>query len=1090
MLRNRNILLFLNFLFFYSNIIAQKLNLEFEHLTTKDGLSQSTITCILQDSKGFMWFGTQNGLNKYDGYTFTNYLHDSDNPVSLMGSFVMGITEDSEGNLWIGTESGLNKYDRSIDGFIRYNHDIIDGGLNMFDRDNEKFIQYKHDDDNPYSLSSNDIIAIFEDNRNNLWIGSMNGDLDLFDRGNELFYHQYYKNKKLTNNEIWNIAGDSEGNIWVCTYRSGLYQIYLNEKGDYDIIHYKHDVNDDSSISGNAIFTVFEDSRGWLWVGTENEGLNIFDRDNKIFNRYRADFFDDKGLNNNSIWSIYEDRTGNLWIGTHAGGINMIPRFGGYFQHYKNNPGKVNSLSHNSVTSFCETSMHNLWIGTDGGGLNLFNRQNETFIHFDRQNSNLSSNTVLSIFEDSRGNLWIGTWDGGLNLFDRENRNFLQYTTENSGLCSNTIFSIFEDSNGILWIGAFFGGISYFDRTHNTFINYTPENSDLSDDNIRVITEDSYNNLWIAGALGLNLFNRETETFTLYDHDEADEKSITPGYVLSILESSDSTLWIGTAGGLNRFDRKNQHFIHYHVKDGLPNDAIKGIREDRKGNLWLSTNKGLSMFNPETEEFKNYDVSDGLQDNEFYQCSHYTSRNGELYFGGVNGFNVFDPEDIIDNPYVPPIVITDFQIFNKPVPIGKNSPLQVHISEVENIKLSYRHSVFSFGFAALNYISSKKNRYAYKLDGFDDGWNYIGNRHTATYTNIDPGEYTFMVKGSNNDGIWNEEGTSINITIIPPFWQIWWFKLIVLLFTVLLLLFIFYMKVKQIRRRNIMLEKLVKERTMEIDEKNKILLKQTEYLNNTNALLEERQQQIEEQAEELKSQRDELNEVNSVKDKLFSIIAHDLKNPFNTLKGFVDLIQLRYEEYTEEERKKMLSIIDDSAEHVYNLLDNLLNWSRSQRGAIHFNPEMVNIVDMIAENIDLFENQAVSKNIKIQSKAEAEDISLMIDKEMINIVLRNLLANAIKFTHVNGKVEINCNREDNHVIISIKDDGTGISEEDKQKLFRNDIHFSNRGTNNETGTGIGLLLCKELIDKHNGKIWIKSELKKGTTIFVSLPIIT
>ncbi len=1107
------IIILICFLFLHPTVFAQGNKLEFEHFTTKDGLSQSTIACILQDNKGFMWFGTQNGLNKYDGYTFTNYLYDSDNPASMLGSFVMEITEDSEGNLWIGTESGLNRYDRAIDGFIRYGHKIndpnslggdevrailedsrnnlwictINGGLNLFDRENEKFIQYKHDETNPNSLSSNDITAIFEDSRHNLWIGSMHGDLDLFDRENGVFTHYYYKNKKLSDTEIWSIAGDSEGNIWICTYRNGLYKMYLNNTGDYDFIHYKNDIYDISSISGNAIFTVFEDSKGRLWVGTENEGLNLFDRENNRFIRYKADYYSDEGLNNNSIWSIYEDRTGNLWFGTHAGGINMMPKFGGYFRHYKNNPGDKNSLSHNSVTSFCEDARHHIWVGTDGGGLNLFDRKNGTFINFDRENSNLSNNTVLSIFEDSRGNLWIGTWDGGLNLFDRERGKFIQYTPENSNLCSNTIFSIFEDHNGVLWVGAFFGGIGYFDRALHTFINYTPENSNLSDDNIRVVTEDSYGNLWVAGAQGLNLFDREKETFTLFTHDENDKKSLTPGYVLSILESDDSTLWIGTTGGLNKFDRKNQNFIQFHIKDGLPDDAIKGIREDNTGNLWISTNKGLSMFNPETEEFKNYDVSDGLQDNEFYQCSHYKSVNGELYFGGVHGFNVFNPENIIENPYIPPIVITDFRIFNKPVPIGQDSPLQAYIGETKEIELSYRQSVFSFEFAALNYISSKKNQYAYKLDGFDINWNNIGTRNTATYTNIDPGEYIFRVKGSNNDGIWNEDGASVKIIITPPFWQTWWFKLVSISIIVLLVFFIFYMKLSQIRRRNIILERLVKERTREIDEKNSLLIQQTEELNSTNTLLEERQQQVEEQADELTTQRDQLSEANSVKDKLFSIIAHDLRSPFNTLKGFVNLLQSRYADYSDEERKNMLNIIDNSSEHVYNLLDNLLNWSRSQMGAIHFVPEMGNVVDVAGNIITLFKDQAAVKNISIESNFDAENISLMIDKEMINIVLRNLLANAIKYTNVNGKVQLNCTREKDHVIISVKDDGVGISEEDKEKLFRNDVHFTSRGTNSETGTGLGLILCKELVEKHRGKIWIESEVNKGTTIFFSLP---
>jgi signal transduction histidine kinase/ligand-binding sensor domain-containing protein len=1093
---------------------AQTWNLKFEHLTTKDGLSQSSITCIIQDRKGFIWFGTQDGLNEYDGYNFTIYRHDPLDTSTISGNSVTAILEDRNGNLWIGSEGGLDLFKISENIFIHYKHEESDnnslsnnnvisiiedydgnlwigtngGGLNHFEKNTESFTHYKHDEGNLKSISSNDVYTVFEDSKKNLWVGSWHGDLDLYDREQQTFRHYFYRNKKLSNNIIRDILEDRDGKLWICTHGDGLYKMVYSGNDKYEFDHYCHDVKDINSLSGDAVYTILEDSQGRLWIGTENEGLNIFNKEDNRFIHYRSDVLNENSLSHNSIWSFLEDKTGNVWIGTFAGGINMVPRYGGYFSHYKNNPGVNNSLSNNAVTSFCEDSRHNFWIGTDGGGLNLFNREKGTFICYDSRNSNLSSNSVLSVFEDSEGKLWVGTWGGGLNLFAPRTSSFTHYTKENTNLSSDNIFTIFEDKRGVLWFGAFWGGISCFDRSRNTFINYTPDNSDLSDNRIRVIAGDSYGMLWVGGDLGLNMFNPETGKFIIYKHEENDVYSLCEGWVLSILEANDSTLWIGTSGGLNKFNRGKQNFMHYQVKDGLPNNTIKGIREDEKGNLWLSTNKGLSKFNPETGRFKNYDVSDGLQDNEFYQCSHYKSRQGEIFFGGVNGFNSFNPIDIIDNPYIPPVIITDFLIFNKPVSVGKDSPLQTLISEAQSIKMSYRHSVFSFEFAALNYISSRKNQYAYKLDGFDQDWNYIDTKHTANYTNIDPGEYTFRVKGSNNDGIWNEEGTSIQIIITPPFWGTWWFKSGIIIFAVFLISLIFYVKVSQIRRRNLTLERLVKERTKEIDEKNKILIQQAEDLNKSNKILEERRQLIEEQADELKAQRDLLSEVNSVKDKLFSIIAHDLKNPFNTLKGFVDLIQTRYDDYTEQERKNMISIIDKSTDLVYNLLNNLLNWSRSQRGVIHFVPEIVNIVDLVNENIELFEKQAENKNIKIESRISAKDISLMIDKEMIHIVIRNILANAIKYTRVNGKIELNCTRENNNVIILVKDNGIGISMENKEKLFRNDIHFSTGGTNNETGTGIGLILCKELIEKHQGKIWIESELDQGTTIFVCLPV--
>ena len=1071
---------------------AQNSDLKFKHITTRDGLSQSTISCILEDSKGFMWFGTQDGLNRYDGYSFTNYHYDPEDTTSILGIFIFSLIEDGDGNLWIGTESGLNMFDRSHNIFIRYQHDLNDptslggdeiravledsrgnlwigsrgGDLDRFDRENKKFIHYQYDENDPNRLSR-DICSIYEDSRNNLWIGTLNGDFSLFDREKEAFNPIYYRNEKLSHNEIWNITGDSEGNIWICTYRSGLYLMSFSGQGEAEIVHYRHNKNDPGSISSNDIFTVLEDSNGRLWTGTENGGLNLFDRSNDKFIRYRSDPFDEGSLNNNSIWSICEDKAGNLWFGTHAGGINLLTKNGRNFGHYKHIPGKENSLSHNSVTSFYEDSRGNFWIGTDGGGLNLFDRETGAFSHYNTQNSNLGSDAVLSVFEDSRGNLWIGTWEGGLNLFDRRNRNFIKYTKENSNLCSNTIFSIIEDNRGVIWTGSFYGGLSYFDRNSNSFINYTPDNSQISDDQIRMLLEDANGNLWICGATGLNSFDPETETFTVYRHDENDSRSLSKGYVLSILETADSTLWVGTSGGLNQFDRQREHFTSYYIEDGLPSNAIKGMEEDDQGNLWLSTNGGLSRLNPETGIFMNYDHSDGLQNDEFYQCSSYKSRNGELYFGGVNGFNVFHPEDIKGNPYVPPVVITDFQIFNKPVKIGKNAPLKTHISEAELITLSYRQMVFSFEFTALNYVSSEKNQYAYKLDGFDPEWIFAGTVHRVSYTNLDPGEYTFRVKASNNDGVWNEEGASVRMIITPPFWQTMGFRIIAILFAVFFILLIFYIRVRQVMHRNRVLQEQVNERTKEIKEKNTILLKQKE---------------------ELISQRDELNASNSIKDKLFSIIAHDLRNPFNALMGFIDLIKLKYEVYQDDEKRKMIEVISESASNVYNLLDNLLNWSRSQRGTIRYNPQMTNIVELIDNKIELLNHQAANKNILLEFESAPEGILLEIDVDLMNVVIQNLLTNAIKFTPANGKIQVRCDADNNTLRISIKDSGVGISEEDMKKLFRSDIHFTSKGTENETGTGLGLLICKDFVKMHRGEIWLESELSKGSTFYISLPV--
>ena len=1072
--------------------LAQKRDLKFEHFTTRDGLSQSAITCILQDSKGFMWFGTRNGLNRFDGYSFTNYLDNADDSTSIAGYSINCIVEDSRGNLWIGTDLGLNRFDQSCNRFIHYLHDENDsssldgvgvgaicedskgnlwignlgGNLDRFDYDKQTFIHYPYDQDLSSSLIM-DIRTLCEDTRGRLWIGTLNGDIIQFDLENNHFLPLFYMDEELDNNEIWDITVDKKGLVWICTYGNGLYQVSFPNEEEPEISRYTHDVMDPNSLTSNTVTSIFEDREGRLWVGTENEGLNLFDRQNERFIHYRSDPLYKESLNNNTILSIFEDNMGNLWIGTYAGGINMAGKYGGYFDHYMSIPGNNKSLSHNSVTSFLEDREGSLWVGTDGGGLNLYDREKGTFTHFNTSNSDISSDAVLSIFEDSMGRLWVGTWAGGLNLFDREHRHFILYNKENSNLASDNIFSILEDKRGVLWVGAYNGGLSYLDQTSNSFVNYTTKESDLIDVGVRMIFEDSYGNIVIGATSGISFFNPVTEVFTSYTHDDKNKQSLSNGEVLSIMESADSTLWVGAANGLNKFDRESGGFTSYYEKDGLPSNAIKGILVDKQGNLWLSTNRGISRFDPEKETFTNYDISDGLQENEFYQYSYYQSPGGTFYFGGVNGFNAFRPEDIKFNPKIPPVVFTDFRIFNRAVSMGKNSPLKSHISETDTIRLSYRQTFFSFGFTALNYISSEKNQYAWKLEGFDKEWIDGGSRHMASYTNIDPGTYTFKVKASNNDGIWNEEGSELTVMITPPFWKTLGFKIASILLLLMSIGLIYYLRVRQIIVRNKLLQKLVDQRTNELNEKNEIL---------------------QNQADELTAQRDQLHTSNAVKDKLFSIISHDIRSPFNSLNGFIELINMKYDEYTDEKKKEMLGIISGSAKNVYTLLDNLLSWSRSQRGTIKFNVQATEVASLISSKIELLRYLALEKNIRLEPACSLGEIVVELDPDLIAVVIQNLLTNAIKFTHQDGKIQVDCRLESENLIISVSDNGVGISEENLEKLFSSDTNFTTRGTKSEKGTGLGLIVCKDFVDIHHGQIWVESVTGKGSTFFIRLPL--
>ncbi|MEQ8999719.1 MAG: two-component regulator propeller domain-containing protein [Coleofasciculus sp. B1-GNL1-01] len=796
-----------------TNALAQPSNIQFDRLTIEDGLSASTVFSILQDRQGFMWFATPDGLNQYDGYQFKLYKHNSLDHSSLSDNFVTTIYKDHLETLWIGTKNGgLNKFNKVDETFTHYQYDpnhpnslsqnhILSiyedqsgilwigtegGGLNKFDRETEQFIHYSHDPANPHSLSNNTVTSLYADKQGTLWVGTNGGGLNQFDRESQQFKH--YQNEpgnpsSLSDNHILSIYEDQSGTIWIGTEGGGLNK-FDEEMGQF--IHYRYEPTNPDSLSSNTVGQIYEDQSGVMWIGTGSwlgtsggKGVNTFDRETETFTSYTNNPAKSTSFSDNTCLSIYEDNSGIIWFGTFSGGVNKVDRKKRKFIHYTHEPGNSNSLSENtSVMSIYEDSSGTVWIGTFGGVLEKLDRQTGEFTHYKHEPdtpTSLSDNAVWSIYEDKGGTLWVGTFGGGLNKFNRATQAFIHYyhdVDNPTSLSNDAVMSIYEDRQGNFWIGTFGGGLNKFDRETGQFTAYRnqPDNpQSLSDNNIWQLYEDKEGRFWIATHNGgLNKFDRKTQQFTRYQYSQ-DPNSLSNNSVLSIYEDQSGILWLGTfGGGLNKFDPDTESFSHYSEKDGLANDVVYGILGDDDGNLWLSTNKGLSKFNPKTETFKNYDVRDGLQSNEFNAGAYYRSQTGEMFFGGVNGFNVFYPDQVKDNPYIPSIVITEFKKLNQDIKLDKN------ISQIQELKLSYKDYVFSLEFAALNYTIPEKNQYAYKLEGFDQDWIQAGTRRYATYTNLDGGTYTFRVKGSNNDGVWNEQGTSIQIIISPPPWETGW----------------------------------------------------------------------------------------------------------------------------------------------------------------------------------------------------------------------------------------------------------------------------------------------------------------------------
>ena len=842
-----------------SSVHALKPKITFDRLTIEDGLSQSTVRAILQDRKGFMWFGTSDGLNRYDGYNFKIFKTDPEDSSTISHNHILAIYEDSEGILWIGTWNGLNKYDHDNETFTRHSHDInnprsishyfvtciledyagnlwigTEGGLDVFDRNTETCTQYLYNPSDPGKSRIKNITFLYEDSQKHLWVCTEEDGLIRFDyKSGEI---KQYKNdpgdpESISSNNVDSICEDLTGNFWVATDDRGInYFDPTTEK----FIRFRHDPDNPESISSDKFGSIYIDSQSNLWAGTDGGGLNLYDKNTGRFYHYKSDIYDPTSLSNNTILSIYEDKAGILWIGTFNNGLNKLDLMAKSFGHYSFHFPVVNRYEVNNIVSaICEDDSGNIWLGTDGGGLILFDRIHDVFNRFTVKSGKQSfpnDDVILSIYEDRLGVLWLGTYTGGLNAYDPKTDQITQYRHDSKNpncIGSDFIRTISEDENGNLWLGTIEGGLNVYNRKTGKFTRYlnNPEDqSSISENIVSSFLIDSKGSIWVGTwSGGLNKFDKKTEKFIRYMYDPDNPNSLSQDNVSSIYEDSSGTLWIGTGGGLNKFNPQDGTFYKYTEKNGLPNNVINGILEDNDHNLWLSTSKGLSKFDPADDSFRNYTSQDGLQGDEYNIGAYFKCKDGNLIFGGKNGFNIFNPVSIRDNNYVSPIVFTDLQIFNKSVSIGLNNEgriiLHKSITYTSDLLLSYRDYVFSFEFVSLHYSNPQNNQYAYIMDGFENEWNYVGNRNFATYTNLPPGKYIFRVKGTNSDGIWNEKGTSIHIKVTPPFWKTVWFRATGICVLLLLTFILHRLITENIKKRNreleehnIQLNKLISDR--------------------------------------------------------------------------------------------------------------------------------------------------------------------------------------------------------------------------------------------------------------------------------------
>lgn len=1063
-------------IFFPANL---KGDIRFEHISIDQGLSQNTPKCILQDRRGFLWFGTRDGLNRYDGYKFEVFRHDPENPNSLSNNNIWKLYEDKEGFLWIGTDEGLNRFDPRTGSFEHFrsetgnrgslSNNIVfciyedssenlwvgtEKGLDLFDSQRVTFGHYFHDPLDPGSISDDEINFIHEDKSGSLWVGT-GGGLNKFvpQHGTfERFIHQPGNPNSLIDNTLLCICEDRQGILWIGTDKglnrfdpkTGIFKAYI------------HDPGDPGSLSYDEVYSILEDRHGTLWVCTWGGGINKLIPGTDSFQHIRQNPQVPLSLSNDEPTTAFEDRTGILWFGNANGGINKYNPRSAAFEHFIHNPQNPNSLCDNNVSAILEAPKASgiLWIGTNGKGFCRFDRKRNSIKHYihDPQNPNsLSNNDIYCIHEDHAGILWIGT-DGGLNRFNPRTGNFKRYI-HNPGkadsLSSRYVTAIYEDAAGILWLGTWEGGMNKFNPKTNSFKHYKHKSNDidsLSHNNIESIIGDRNGNLWIATKNGLNRFDPGEDKFTRYFHEYKNAASLSYDNVVSLFEDSSGKIWVGTmGGGLNKLDPEENKFSYYGEKNSIPSDVIYGILEDNEGYIWLSTNKGLARFDPQHYTSTNFNEKDGLQGNLFNHNSLYKDTEGKLYFGGVNGLNAFFPQRLESSVQPPPVVITAFQKFNQDV------KLAAPVCETKEIHLSHKEYFFSFEFAALDFTAPGNNKYEYKMEGLDAGWIQTdADRRFANYTITKAGEYTFRVRASNSHGAWNKQGVALKVIIHPPFYKTWWFQVLMLIFLAMLPLLWHRARVRNLKKQQEILEKLVNERTKEL-------------------------LAAKERAEEAARSRSEF----------LANMSHEIRTPMNAIIGMTELV---IESELSEDVRTSLGLIKSSADDLLNIINDVLDFSKIESGNLQ--PESINFnfFRSITQIIKLLTGRIVEDQGKNELKLAYNihpNIPKILNGDPVRLrqVLVNLVGNAIKFTKkgeilvdvtIENKDSIYSGGETIGLLFSISDTGIGIPPEKQEKIFDSFFQVDSSAARKYKGTGLGLAISAKLIALMGGEIWVES----------------
>lgn len=1024
--------------------------LPFVKYQVENGLSHNTVWCVMQDSYDFMWFGTSDGLNCFDGKNFRIFRSNSQDKSSIGNNFIQSLYEDEQHDIWVGTNRGLYLFDRKSESFSYFNQKTEDGvlissnvskiiksnsgtiwiatlgqGIFIYNPKTKTLVQN--------STFSSFVMSLLETPTGNIFATSRLNGLICFDKNGKYLRSYVPADSKngLNNIEISTLCFQNNA-LWFNVGTFGFYKL------DFKTGQMKAIASENNLPVVSNIRKIFAYSTNQLWVGGDN-GLYLFDIQNEHFSRI-DDPSNPKSLNDQSVYDITRDREGGMWVSTYFGGVNYLPKNLKPFEHYfpKYQSG---SISGKAISQFCEDPLGNIWIATEDGGLNYLDtktQQARIYKPAGAKNS-ISYHNIHSLLLD-QNKLWIGTFSRGIDIFDIRSKTFKNYQhrrDDSKSICDNAIYSIFRDSEGDIFVGTAWG-VSKYNRASDSFAIIDEIGPMV---HVFNMLEDSHGYLWVATYnAGVFRMNMKTKKWSHYVHNADDPNSVSGNSVISLFEDNRHTIWLGTeGGGLCSFNNKSETFTSFDAENKLlPNPVIYAIQQDEFGNFWIACNAGLVRINPYTKKNRLiFTKADGLQSNQFNFRSSLRAHDGKMYFGGINGFNAFYPKDFTENRYIPKVRIVDFKLFNKRVAVtDEGSPLSEPIYDLDKLQLQYNQNTFSLSFAALSFQAPEKNQYSYMLEGIDKNWMELDNgNNTASYTNLQPGTYTLHVKGSNNDGLWNQKEATLVITILPPFWKSGFAYFLYLIIFLSAMYWLYRNWIRRLSHQN-----------------------------------EERLKGFREKQE----RESYLSKIN-----FFTNISHEIRTPLSLIK--LPLERIINSGDGNEKTKDFLSTINKNTDYLLNLINQLLDFRKTEETEFQLHIRTHDVKALLQDLFIRFKHGADIQNIELTINLPHDDLLVGVDREAFNKIVSNLLSNALKYA--NSKSEMKLEVFERHFEVRISDDGKGISELEIKKIF--DIFY--QSDNSEMGTGIGLALAKALVEKHNGTLKYEQNEAGGSTFVISIP---